>query len=137
MRKHAATLLLLLTAPLLSAQVLKPVISAVTNAASYSAGPISPGEMVVIFGSVMGPAQVVTAQLDSRGRVTSTLSQVQVLFDGAAAPLIYVSAAQISAMVPYGVAGKSSAQIQVVYQGSASDPVQKSSLHLRTGTVHC
>ena len=42
-----------------------------------------------------------------------------------AAPLIYVSATQISAMVPYGLAGKSSTQIQVTYQGIASDSFQK------------
>ena len=81
--------------------------------------------MVVIFGSGMGPAAVVGSQLNQQGRVTNTLSQVQVLFDGNSTPLIYVSAKQIAAMVPYGVAGKSSTQIQVVYQGSVSDSFQK------------
>jgi uncharacterized protein (TIGR03437 family) len=81
--------------------------------------------MVVIFGSGMGPSGVVTSQLDKQGRIASTLSQVQVLFDGNPAPLIYVSAKQISAMVPYGVTGKSSTQIQVVYQDSTSDLFEK------------
>lgn len=103
----------------------KPKVAAITNVASYATAAISPGEMVVIFGSGMGPAQVTTAQLDSQGKVSNSLSQVQVLFDGAAAPLIYVSASQISAMVPYGLGGKSTTQIQVVYQGASSDPVQK------------
>jgi uncharacterized protein (TIGR03437 family) len=106
-------------------QAAKPTVTAVLNAASYSAGSISPGEMVVIFGSGMGPSQVVSAQLDAQGRVASLLSQVQVLFDGIAAPLIYVSGTQISAMVPYSFAGKSSTQIQVAYQGVSSDPFQK------------
>ena len=106
-------------------QTAKPTVTAVTNVASYANSSISPGEMVVIFGAGMGPAQVVTAQLDQQGRVASTLSQVQVLFNGTAAPLIYVSAKQISAMVPYGLAGKSTTQVQVVYQGVASDPFQK------------
>src|ERR1700683_1373519 len=108
-----------------SGQTAKPTVTAVTNVASYSNGPISAGEMVVIFGGGMGPSSVVGFQLDQQGRVASTLSQVQVLFDGTPAPLIYVSAKQISAMVPYGVAGKSSTQIQVVYQGSSSDSFQK------------
>jgi uncharacterized protein (TIGR03437 family) len=104
----------------------KPTVTAVTNVASYASGSISPGEMVVIFGSGMGPSGVVGFQLDQTGKIASTLSQVQVLFDESPAPLIYVSAKQISAMVPYGVAGKSSTQVQVVFQGSTSDPFQKS-----------
>ena len=107
-------------------QSLKPAVNAVTNAASYANGPISPGEMVVIFGSGMGPSNLVGLQLDQQGRVANALSQVQVLFDGNPAPLIYVSAQQVAAMVPYGLAGKSATQIQVMYQGVASDPVQKS-----------
>jgi hypothetical protein len=103
----------------------KPTVTAVANVASYANGPISPGEMVVVFGSGMGPPSVVGFQLDQQGRIATTLSQVQVLFDGNPAPLIYVSAKQISAMVPYGITGTASTQIQVVYQGSTSDSFQK------------
>ena len=106
-------------------QTAKPTVNAVENVASYGNGPISPGEMVVIFGTGMGPSNLVGLQLDQQGRVANILSQVQVLFDGNPAPLIYVSAQQISAMVPYGLAGKSTTQIQVVYQGSTSDSIQK------------
>ena len=106
-------------------QTAKPTVNAVENVASYGNGPISAGEMVVIFGTGMGPSNLVGLQLDQQGRVANILSQVQVLFDGNPAPLIYVSAQQISAMVPYGLAGKSTTQIQVVYQGSTSDSIQK------------
>ena len=106
-------------------QSAKPTVNAVENVASYANGPISPGEMVVIFGIRMGPTNLVGLQLDQQGRVASVLSQVQVLFDGNPAPLIYVSAQQVAAMAPYGLTGKSSTQIQVTYQGVASDPFQK------------
>src|ERR1035437_1724786 len=106
-------------------QTAKPTVTAVANVASYANGPISPGEMVVVFGSGMGPLSVVGFQLDQQGRIATTLSQVQVLFDGNPAPLIYVSAKQISAMAPYGLAGKSTTQVQVVSQGVLSDPLQK------------
>jgi uncharacterized protein (TIGR03437 family) len=106
-------------------QIAKPTVNAVENVASYGNGPISPGEMVVIFGTGMGPSNLVGLQLDQQGRVANILSQVQVLFDGNPAPLVYVSAQQISAMVPYGLAGRSATQIQVVYQGSMSDSFQK------------
>jgi len=106
-------------------QTIRPFVKSVGNVASYDTGSISPGEMVVIFGSGLGPSQVVTAQLDSKGKVATALSQVQVLFGGTAAPLIYVSEGQIAAMVPYGLVGKSTTQVQVVYQGTSSDPLQK------------
>jgi len=65
-----------------SGQTAKPTVAAVTNVASYGNGPISPGEMVVIFGTGMGPSNLVGLQLDQQGRVANILSQVQVLFDG-------------------------------------------------------
>src|ERR1039457_2295027 len=106
-------------------QSAKPTVTAVANVASYANGSISPGEMVVIFGTGMGPSNVVSLQLDQQGRIANTLSQVQVSFDGNPAPFIYVSAKQISAMVPFGVTVKSSTQIQVAYQSSTSDLFQK------------
>jgi trimeric autotransporter adhesin len=46
-----------------------------------------------------------------------------VLFDGAPAPLLYAVENQLSAVVPYTVAGKSSTQVQVEYRGTKSAPV--------------
>jgi uncharacterized protein (TIGR03437 family) len=108
-----------------AAQTGNPTIFAVENAASYSPGPIAPGEMILITGTAMGPTGAVGMQFDDQGRVTTTLSDVQVLFDGNPAPLISVSDKQISAMVPYGLAGNATTQIQVVYQGATSDPFQQ------------
>jgi hypothetical protein len=80
----AALLIGIVASVCATAQVAKPVISAIANVASYSPGPISPGEMVIVFGSGLGPTQLVNLQLDAQGKVASTLSAVQVLFDGAA-----------------------------------------------------
>ena len=102
------------------AQQAKPVITGVANVASYASSAISPGEMLVIFGTAMGPTDLKGFALDSQGRVTTTLSDVQVLFDGTAAPLVYVSESQIAVMAPYGIAGKSTTQVQVVYKGVGS-----------------
>ncbi len=95
----------------------------VVNAASYQGGGIAPGEMVAIFGTGMGPASPAWVQLNSAGLVTRSLAGTRVLFDGMPAPLIYTSANQLVAMVPYGVAGKSASQVQVEYAGILSSAV--------------
>ena len=52
-------------------------------------------------------------------------------FDGVAAPMIYSSALQVSCVAPFGLAGKTSTQIQVEYNGVRSNivavPVQAAS----------
>ena len=96
------------------------MISAITNAASFAVGPVSPGEIVTLFGSI-GPSLAAGLVLDAQGRVSTTLVDTQVLFDNTAAPLIYVSANQVSAVVPYDV--NISRQVRVVYRGVKSAPL--------------
>jgi uncharacterized protein (TIGR03437 family) len=91
------------------------------NSASYLGGSVAPGEIVTIFGSGLGPAAVVGLQLDNRGYVSNSLGGTQVLFDGVAAPMIYTTATQVSAIVPYGVSGTT--QVHVAYQGQSSNVV--------------
>jgi uncharacterized protein (TIGR03437 family) len=102
-----------------------PVIRSVMNAASYARGAVSPGEMVVIFGTDLGPAQLAGMTLNSSGLVSTQYSAnavISVRFDGVPAPLVYTSAAAIAVMVPYEITG-STAQITVTYQGKTSAPV--------------
>jgi uncharacterized protein (TIGR03437 family) len=96
-----------------------PSISAVTHAASYSQDAVAPGELVAIFGSSLGPLTAAALQLDASGNVATTLADTQVLFDGVASPMIFASAGQIDAVVPFGVA-TGRVQAQVEYQGLAS-----------------
>ena len=58
----------------------------------------------------------------SNGTVTNSLAGTQVLFDGVAAPMIYTLKGQVSAVVPYAVAGKTSTQVQVQYQDGFRTP---------------
>jgi len=95
----------------------------VVNSASYGGGAVAPGEIVAIFGAGMGPGTLVGLQLDSRGYVSTSLSGTQALFDGVPAPLIYTSAGQVSAVVPYAVSGKATTQLRVSYQGQISNTV--------------
>jgi uncharacterized protein (TIGR03437 family) len=92
----------------------------VLNAASGQGGGVSPGEMVVIYGSNLGPASLAGLQL-SNGAVATSAGNTQVLFDGAPAPIIYASAGQTAVMVPYEVAVGGVTEMQVVYNGVKSN----------------
>lgn len=80
-----------------------PVISSMLDAASYdtSTNNVAPGEIVALFGSGLGPSTLVGAELDSTGHLATTLAGCQLLVNGTPAPLVYVSAAQASAILPY------------------------------------
>ena len=107
---------LLVSAPL-------PTVARITNAASYGEGAVAPGELVVLFGSFMGPNELVTLKLDATGHVMKNLSDMRVLFSGIEAPVVYTSANQVSAVVPYAMAGRTTTSVQVDYRGVRSNSV--------------
>jgi uncharacterized protein (TIGR03437 family) len=84
---------------------------------------VAPGEVISIFGFDLGPASGVGLQVDGSGRVTTDLGGTRVLFDDVPAPLVYVSSGQVNVIVPYGVAGKDSTRMQVVYQGRPTNTI--------------
>jgi uncharacterized protein (TIGR03437 family) len=101
-----------------------PRIDAITNAAGYQPGGLCPGEIVTIFGAGMAPDPLTGLQLDSSGKVATTLAGTRVLFDGVAMPLIYVSGSQISAIVPQGLdTSKIFTAVQIDNNGTKSLPV--------------
>ncbi|HEY1759536.1 MAG TPA: protease pro-enzyme activation domain-containing protein [Bryobacteraceae bacterium] len=108
-----------------TSSVAAPVISSVKNAASFAAGAVSPGEMVAIAGTGLGPTQPGGPALNGSGFVSaqySTNAVISVDFNGIAAPLISTSSTSISAMVPYEIEGPT-AKVTVTYQGKTSAPV--------------
>lgn len=96
-------------------------VAGVPNSASYAAGPIAPGELVTIAGSMLGPSRGVPGGVDpSTGKMVTQLAGTSVTFNGVAAPLLYVSATQVNAVVPYEVAGCTQATLKVQFQGTSS-----------------
>jgi uncharacterized protein (TIGR03437 family) len=98
----------------------KKLIGDVVNSASSLSGPVAPGELVLVYGSGLGPATLAGVQLDSSGHLSNNVAGTQVLFNGMAAPLIYTRADQVAAIVPNGVSGQQSVQVQVNYQGQST-----------------
>jgi uncharacterized protein (TIGR03437 family) len=97
--------------------------ASLVSAASYQGGGVAPGEIVALFGQNLGPADLAGAVYDSNGNLTDTTGGTSVTFDGTPAPIIYSLAGQISLIVPYSVAGKTTSQMQVAYNGQQSTPL--------------
>jgi uncharacterized protein (TIGR03437 family) len=94
----------------------------VENAASYYSGipsAIAPGELVALRGVGIGPESGVsgTPAGGVGGRLPTELAGVEVYFDEFAAPLMYVQSQQINVAVPWEIAGRTSTQVHVVYNG--------------------
>lgn len=95
------------------------------NAGAYSvSGHVAPGEVVSLYGGGLGPVSGVGAQLDSTGKVSTSLAGVQVTFDGVPAPLLYVGNSQINVVVPFEVAAKTQTSLQVLSASTMSFPLQ-------------
>lgn len=88
------------------------------SSAPFTAG-VSRGELITLVGANLGPAAL---QVASTIPFPTTLGNVQVLINNVAAPIYYVSATQISAIVPWETTAPV-AQIQVINDGVASNTV--------------
>lgn len=96
------------------------------NAASFQIHPtpsrtvtgVAPGEIVTVFSDLeIGPSELTTAQV-VEGRLATSLGGTRVLFDGVAAPLVYVARNQLSAIVPAAVAGRASTVMRIERNGA-------------------
>jgi len=97
--------------------------SGVVNAATFQPGSFAPGELITVFGTGFGPATLTGTTVDASGTLSNVVGETRVLFDGVPAPLIYVTRGQLSTLVPYAAAGRSSISMQVEYQGQLSGAV--------------
>jgi uncharacterized protein (TIGR03437 family) len=108
-----------------------PSITAMVNAASFAEGAVAPGEIVTIFGTNLGSPQVAQATYDGSGFLGTYAGETRVFFDEIQAPLVYASATQVSAIVPYQVT--SSTRVRVEYQLRSSTAVAITVLHSAPG----
>ena len=84
---------------------------------------LSPGLIFSLGGTGLGPDVLQGPALDANKKLATTIAGVQVLVNGAPAPLIHVSATQIDAVATYAIAGAigSTVNVQVVNNGVGSN----------------
>lgn len=93
----------------------------VANGATLRSGAVAPGLIVSIFGFDLGPTPAEGLVVGSNGRVSTEVGGTRVLFDGVPAPLLFVSANQVNAVVPYGVSPGGTTRLQVIFRGVATN----------------
>jgi uncharacterized protein (TIGR03437 family) len=99
-----------------------PNILGIVNSASLDGGgQVSPGEVITIVGANLGPADPVNAQVPTGGKVATLLGGVRVLFDGVAAPLLYVSSSRVTVIVPFGISSQQESTLVVENNGVISN----------------
>lgn len=104
-----------------SVQQTTPHVGCLAHAADMLPTAIVSGEIISLFGTNFGPQAPAQFRIDTEGRVATSLAGVRVLFDGIAAPLLYVSATQINAVVPAAIRGKTRASVQVEFGAAVSE----------------
>jgi uncharacterized protein (TIGR03437 family) len=113
-----------------------PAIGSIMSAASLETGAVAPGSIITLKGTALGPAAGVSTQPDAKGDYATILGGVQVLFNGAAGPMLYAQSSQINAIVPFESSGASSLAVQVIYNSmtsaSSTVPVQQAAPALFT-----
>ncbi len=114
-----------------------PVINAVVNAASFSAGGIVPGEIATIFGTNLTSNTGIN--LTSGLPLPTTFLQVSVTVNGSPAPLFAIDNVngqqQINFQVPWEVAGKPNAMVAVASNGVTGPGVAVPMLAAQPGII--
>ena len=106
-------------------------LACIGSAASWDNTAVSPGEIVSLFGSGLGPATGTQAQLDAAGKFPAEAADVQVTFNGTPSPLLYVQDSQINAIAPWSLQAGQQAEVCVVYNGTATN-----CLHAAVAAAH-
>jgi uncharacterized protein (TIGR03437 family) len=112
----------------------------IVNAASYTGGPIAPGELLSIFGSNFGATQLLTNAAVNNS-IPTALGRTRVLFNGQPGAVTAVTPNQINVFVPstYQITPGSPANVQVQVDAAlsamASTPVADSAPGIFTASA--
>jgi len=101
-----------------------PKLICATGAADRrSNGRVSPGQIVTLLGSDLGPLTGTATAPGPNGRYPTAVANLRVLADGVPLPLLYGQSGQINAIMPYGLQSGMRTQLTVEYEGKQSAPL--------------
>ncbi len=98
-------------------------LSGLVNGASFAPGPVSPGEIVSLFGDGLGPDALAIYDVGTGDAFGTELAGTEVFFDGSPAPVISTVRGQVNTIVPYAVAGHETTVVRVRYLGVDTAPL--------------
>ncbi len=98
----------------------------VVDAASFdNTDTLSPGAIVTLFGSRMGPPEGAAFQLEG-GRVPASLGGTRVLVNGEPVPVLFASYWQVNVILPYSLEVGTFPRIQVESNGTVGNELSSS-----------
>lgn len=95
--------------------------AAVLHGASFVPGAVSPGQIVAIFGTDFGTAELASARLDESGALPTSVGDVSVFVDGKPVEMLYAVQGQAGAVLPADIRGL--AKIQIGFLGQPSNEI--------------
>jgi uncharacterized protein (TIGR03437 family) len=99
-------------------------VSSLSNGASgLAASAIAPGEVVLVNGGTVGPSPTAVGVIPTTGSMATTLSATTVTFNGTPAPILYANASQTAVVVPWEIAGSTSASVVVTYKSQTTPAI--------------
>jgi|APDOM4702015191_1054821.scaffolds.fasta_scaffold21663_1 uncharacterized protein (TIGR03437 family) len=115
-----------------AARLVPPVLSplGVLNAASFTRGPLSPGQYTTAFGTQLGFTGGLISPL-ANGRLGTGLGKTEVFVNDKAVPIYYADFNQVNFLAPFDLDTSHPAKVQVAANGVRSPPV-----FLPTSTVN-
>ncbi len=105
----------------------------VENAASFDNTAISPGEIVTLFGTGLGPANGVNPPVTLASGFPMEFAGVKVTFNGLPGPLVYVQGDQINAIAPWSLAAGQAVPVCVTYNDVTTNCVSTPVLEAHPG----
>ena len=106
-------------------EFLQPVLErrAFLDAASFLERDVAPGQIITIFAASVGPPIPILIEFDEQGKALTQLGLTRVLFDGEPVPMVFTSRNQVSAVAPFSLEGRETTDVQVEFDGVASNRI--------------
>jgi uncharacterized protein (TIGR03437 family) len=96
----------------------------IASAAGGPSGPIAPGEVITLYGQGMGPEVAAAGRFNEAGLLETEAGGARVLFDDTPGPVFSADTYQITAQVPYEVAGQQKVTVRHYYREVPSNGVE-------------